>query len=400
MKRKINQTQASVGPPVYDNWIAAIKGNPSMGIHEYPLLTDAVITGEMTKGLGPYQFLNPCVFPSAPGLVRSAIILRVELHIEFQYPDTSRTDCDFYHGGTFTDEIAALSSLALGIRLKAGGMSRRFEPSDDFLGRPVGWYPTPSPVVLTGSHGLVLPAAVEPHSLNYGDLELFRLITKMSPHAAVALIRAARLYQDALWIVESEPALAWLMLVSSIETAANYWRAAETSPLERLRASKPDLVAYLDNLSVEGLTSKVADFVVDSLGATKKFIDFIMTFLPPAPLDRPAQCAQHPWEPNPMKKTMRIIYGYRSNALHGGLPFPAPMCEPAYRHPDWKAYTEKPLGLAMAAKGGSWLAKDTPMLLHTFEYITRNALCNWWKSMARQTDGLVDTGDHPDCSKI
>jgi hypothetical protein len=32
-------------------------------------------------------------------------------------------------------------------------------------------------------------------------------------------------------------------------------------------------------------------------------------------------------------------------------------------------------------KGGVWLAKDTPIQLHTFEYIVRNSIINWWKSL-------------------
>ena len=175
------------------------------------------------------------------------------------------------------------------------------------------------------------------------------------------------------------------MLVSSIEAAANYWCTVKASPLERLKESKPKLVTYLDNLCIEGLSAEVAESVADSLGSTKKFVDFVMAFLPPAPSLRPADWGRHPWESKQMKKTMNIIYGYRSNALHGGRPFPAPMCEPPYLQPDWEAPAEKPTALGTAMKGGSWRVEDTPMLLHTFEYITRNALHKWWRSMAEHT---------------
>jgi hypothetical protein len=212
-------------------------------------------------------------------------------------------------------------------------------------------------------------------------LEPLSLLPKISPLDAIALIRAVRLYQDALWIAESEPSLSWVMLVSSIEAAANRWRTADVSPLEKLKDSKPELVAFLDDTGVEGLSSKVAECVADSLGSTKKFVDFVMRFLPLPQSVRPAEWGQHSWEPQQMNKTMRLIYGYRSDALHGGRPFPAPMCEPPYRHGDWGAPAEKPLGLATSTMGGTWLAKDTPMLLHTFEYIVRHALLKWWQSM-------------------
>ena len=64
------------------------------------------------------------------------------------------------------------------------------------------------------------------------------------------------------------------------------------------------------------------------------------------------------------------------------MPFPAPMCDPPYRHETWQGVAEKPIGLATSVAGGTWLAKDTPMLLHTFEYIARNALTKWWTSIA------------------
>lgn len=51
-------------------------------------------------------------------------------------------------------------------------------------------------------------------------------------------------------------------------------------------------------------------------------------------------------------------------------------------HESWEAVAERPIGLATSVGSGTWLAKDTPMLLHTFEYIARNALIAWWTSMA------------------
>ena len=77
---------------------------------------------------------------------------------------------------------------------------------------------------------------------------------------------------------------------------------------------------------------------------------------------------------------MSKIYEYRSNALHGGIPFPAPMCNAEMKFEDCMA--EKPTGLACHTLGGAWLAKDTPMLLHMFEHITRGVLLNWIAGLA------------------
>ncbi len=93
-----------------------------------------------------------------------------------------------------------------------------------------------------------------------------------------------------------------------------------------------------------------------------------------------------------MKKSLAKVYGYRSDALHGGIPFPPPMCAVPHQHDGLAAETP---GTAYSALGAVWTKKDLPMFLHTFEYIVRGALLKWWQSMIGQ-DGQppVDEADH------
>jgi N-methylhydantoinase B/oxoprolinase/acetone carboxylase alpha subunit len=58
---------------------------------------------------------------------------------------------------------------------------------------------------------------------------------------------------------------------------------------------------------------------------------------------------------------------------------------------NWRSATSETPSGVWTAKGATsaWNAEDTPMLLHTFEYIVRNALQNWWESM----DSAADHGD-------
>ena len=58
------------------------------------------------------------------------------------------------------------------------------------------------------------------------------------------------------------------------------------------------------------------------------------------------------------------------------------MCQPGIVEFGSKIQTEIPRGLAAGSRGGSWMAKDMPMLLHTYEYIVRNAILNWWEQTA------------------
>ena len=96
-----------------------------------------------------------------------------------------------------------------------------------------------------------------------------------------------------------------------------------------------------------------------------------------------------------MRGYLSTIYGARSKDLHAGIAVPAPMCEQprqvAAKKPDEPkglyANTETPSGV-WTTKGATsvWNVEDTPMLLHTFEYIVRNALQNWWESMDPAAD--------------
>ncbi len=74
-------TPSEIGLVSQRNWLAAIRGNPQSGVSEYPLNSDAHITGEFVTGLGPYCFLNTVPLPSSVGTVNAPIIVRVSEHI-------------------------------------------------------------------------------------------------------------------------------------------------------------------------------------------------------------------------------------------------------------------------------------------------------------------------------
>ena len=371
------------GLPVLQNWIARNDGLERYGIYEFPLYTDARMTGQIQRADWPYAFLNTVPIRDEPGYVQAPLILRVDAHIaQSERPDFSKTDVSLYHGGLMTDEIAALASLCIGVRIRAGGESRRFDGMEqDPLGRPVAWDRRPIPRLDLDKDRLVLPDIVGAHSLD--ELKRLEWLLQISAAQSVALVRAARLYQDALWIAESEPALAWLMFVSALETAANQWQAASGTAIERLAYTKPDLVKILEAAGGDTLVKDVADQIEQSLGATRKFVEFSLQFLPSPPSVRPSEAFQIPWDSASMKKVLRLIYGYRSKALHGGTPFPAPMCDHAFRISATEGFAERgTVGLAASTRGGVWLAKDVPISLHTFHHIVREALLGWWKSMA------------------
>lgn len=376
------------GPFTYANWKAMEAGFPSKSAAEFLMYTDAHITGHIEDGYGPYQLLNAIAHSEQPRL-KPSIVLRIENHLpsDLATDPEMKTDYKRYHGGDLTDEIAALVSLCLGIRIESGFCTRVFEPGGDVRGRPVAWDGFDPPMQPPIGRRPILPYALGSHSLS--DVTPLLTLTRLTPAEAVDLVRAARLFQDAMWIAESQPELAWVMFVSAIEVAAGQWRSAQDPPLDRLRASRPALEELLKPYGDE-LVQKVAEQIADYMGATKKFVDFLLHFLPPPPEQRPDAFCQHSWTVQEFKKTFQLIYRYRSQALHSGTPFPAPMCH-SFNYRLDGVYPEKPLGLATQTRGGVWNVKDTPILLTLFEYIVRKSLLLWWQDMVN-----LNTGDKMD----
>lgn len=352
------------GPRSYRNWRAYLAGTPTYGAWEAPIYSDANLVGAIEEGLGPYKLSH--VFPATTG-IDPAVILFVESHLDGGVlPPMSKTNTSGFTGAWLGDEIAALLSLALGIRLMAGGVTRDFgigsQPHGISFGdrnRPVATF---RPTVQSRS---VLPRLQEPKQLVAFPLDTFPLL---EPATATALVRAARSYRDAIWIAEAEPELAWLMLVSAIEVAAIERRIDEVAdPVEALRMAKPELAVALTQFG-EVAVETVAKALLRELKATVRFLEFMRRFMPPPPDRRPPVGFQLDWSPENLKKCMQTIYHHRSHALHEGTPFPPPMCEaPQITHRDWDAPIETVPGPAAYMNNGVWEHKETPISLHTFE---------------------------------
>ena len=361
------------GPALFENWRAALQSREVVGAYECPLYSDAPIVGEVE--IGPYQLINTIAQAgSPPGVIAPVVVLRVAFHTAFEPPRMDKTDTGTYHGGTLSDEIAAITSLALGCRVKAGPTSREFY-TEDPRGRPVAHDGFAPPVLPRGNRGRILPWATTTRDLN--NLGWFSDWFEASPKDQIALVRAARLYQDAIWLADAEPALAWLMFVSAIETAAARSSQTKATAVERLRCSKPDLTETIESTCPE-LLEVIAKTFADTTKATQKFVDFVLRFLPAPPEIRPEEAFQIIWNEEHMRLSLTKIYDYRSKALHTGVPFPAPMCEPPMRIGSSNIPPERSPGLATSTRGGTWTQKDTPMALHIFEYISRMVLRGWW----------------------
>ena len=374
--------------PVVANWIAYNQSEPWLASSEFPLFTDAQITGEIT--LGPYSFLNTGSTGNMK-TIKPAIILRYAMHKEWDHPNFQKTDSSLYHGGTAPEEMAAFASMVMGIRLRAGRSVRRFESRGDLLGRPEEIGDQTEPMFLAPRAYAVPAVAKGFHGLE--QLEILSSLSDLPSTKVNASVRAARLYQDGLWLCETEPEFTWLLFVSAIESIANEWKRDSGTNIERLEVSKPELYATLAAHEDKTLLPLVANTFAESMGATKKFIDFCMTFMPAPPPERPAEWAQFPWDEADLRSAVRAIYNYRSLALHDGRPIPAPMCEAPHVDPAWAAPAERMISLGSYQLGSTWLKEDIPFNLHCFEYLTRATILCWWRSQIPETTApeLKDT---------
>jgi hypothetical protein len=335
-------------PLGWANWRALLDGEPWLGAVEVGCYTDSSPTRQLGSGLGPLQVINTVSGERLIGLANMALVLRFEVHQKLQ-PDQvswSRTSVRSYTGADVGDEFAALLALALGMRCRSGGMIRNFEPGDE-RGQPYeGQHVRPYLPPPRFRRAPVLPGMDREVALEDAR-DLLNRYPRASPPKAVALVRAARLYEQAVWIAEADPDLSWLLLVSALETAA----AQVHGPIPRGKKRHP-------------------------VGATQRFINFMRDLTPPPPSKRP-RYGQLDW--SRMEQHARKIYYWRSRALHDGIPFPSPMCLPPRDYDADGVVEEAPTGLASGTGTSVWKSTDTPMHLATFARITRHALLRWWR---------------------
>jgi len=369
------------GPISYVNWRRARNGEPEIGAYEFPLYTDGRVISEIPVGTPGFEgcaFINTVPIGEGLGLLRPAVVLRLTDHLPpgVVVPDMTKTDTSLYHGGDLEDEFAALLSVCLGLRFWASGASRTFRPGGDPRGRPQEFL-SEIPTITVRTRTPIIPGIARPAELEL--LAPLKQFPDLEPDDATAFIRAARAYQQGLWVCDSDPNLAWLLLVSAVEVVADQWFVGGADEEALLREHKADLVAQMEAIGCGEAIGPVAREFAQVMKSTAKFMGAIMHFIPPPPADRPPW-GQLDWAPSAMKKSVALVYKYRSKALHEATPFPHPMCQPPYGEAGWDAPAEVPIGGATSAQFGVWRREDLPMYLYVFEYIVRACLLAWLSS--------------------
>jgi hypothetical protein len=363
-------------PASYVNWTLCLAGAPRTTIVEAALYTDTWIVGECE--VGPFKFINTIAHVHGAIALRPAIVLRFACYWPSHgYKPALGTSDEHYHGGDHFDEVAALTSLILGIRAQAGPITRDFSLRGDPLGTPVMFGGMKSIPTLFPSHqNPILPRLRG--QVNLTALAELKRFCTFSPSAASVVIKSARAYQSALWFADSHPEMSWLLLVSAIETAAGYWAKNHFRDDESFLPNVVDEILR-EHSCPETVDEPLSNYLRETTKSARKFVAFLKAFLPEPPADRPeSENLRIDFSSDKLIRDFKIIYSYRSRALHTGVPFPLPMCFP--RHPDLKE--ERQFALGMSSRGATWsFNKHRPMLFHTFEHIARGALLRWMDSL-------------------
>jgi hypothetical protein len=376
------------GPFSWRNWRASDAGHRRYGVSETPLYTSARVTGEASEGLGPYRLMWAAPYSTDD----PALILVAGDHLDpSDMRPELRTNTTGYTGLQRTDEIAALLALALGVWVAAGGSTRDLDETPDgprwrYSGdsaRPRRY----APPLHTGLPLARQRVLIQPLEVNVTEATKPGLLSgfpTLSPDAATALVRSARMYRDAVWIAEQEPQLCWLLLVCALETAAVYENVTLSSPTDILRKAKRKLYNRLKQCTppMHEFAAKELSRLLDSQA---RFVALVRRFLPSPPASRPPVEWQIDWSEPSLVSIMLKIYEHRSAALHNGTAFPATMASAPMRFGDWQAPAERLPGLAVQTLGGVWNKSAVPMQLHTFEYLTRGVLLRWWTELVNRS---------------
>jgi hypothetical protein len=370
-----------MGTDAWRNWKAFNEEEPEIENADDELYSDRhLIGGPSTHGPYSLAAIIGRERPEAAPLVRPAVRLHVGVHANL-IPDVVidgelvPANSDAYHGGTASDEIAALASLTLGVRLRVAGTSRLSGIHEHGEEHPA-IYLEVAPPAHPGRPGReYIPAALR-RPAHLGQLNRLDSFPDLDEEPQVELVRAARAYAAGLWWSNEDQNQAWLQLVTAVEIAANYRQKVLATPQELVAGLWPKLWSALQPAD-EVVRAEVSKRVAPQIRATRKFVDFLTECAPEPPELRPP-FGELDWAK--MAAHAKLIYGHRSTALHGGKPFPLPMLEQP-RDEENGAIQEVPWGLNTGGLGGVWDATEAPMLLSTFEYIARGSLLNWWDEL-------------------
>jgi len=320
---------------------------------EYEVSTDGYTVGECN--FGPYYFSIWEISYKKEGEERK-LCLRIK-EKGYSQDDSSWKFADkeaFYHEGDIADEILALSSLFLRRRFKRGPKVRWNDEPRLFL-KPEEWIDKP---LITGKRKLTdLPYWLE-------------LVNGLDDNLHQKFILAVRLYYHAILFLEEQPDMAYLNLVSSIETLC---REQNIGKVE-LRDLDVRLATLVDNIGNNDLKGKIERAILKrEKFINRRFREFIVENIEDSFWSYKERPERGRIDPGTLRELLTRIYNQRSKTLHEGQPFPPSI----FRPPLIGAEIEFSLG--MIDRGRKWEPEDYIPNPHFFERLVNHVLKTYLK---------------------
>lgn len=327
-------------------------------VKEYEVVTDADIVGEFNYG--PYYFTIWEISDKKEGEARK-LCLRITEPKEGTTKESPKRE-GFYHGGGIADELVALSSLFLRKRLQLGPIVR----IDD------------NPRLLSFKHDRI----DKPLITGQGDLkelpQYLGLVEGLDTKFHQKFILAVRLYHRAVLLIEEEPDLAYLNLVSAIETLCRDY------PIENIKLSDLDneLANLVGSINDHKLRANIEKAILKREKLiNRRFVKFIEDHTEQDFWRSEEENKKGIINKNNFTEILKKIYSQRSRTLHEGEPFPPHIFEPPFEIFWETPMTEADIDPSESSSAGErkWEQKDFIPNPHFFEKLVNHALKTFLK---------------------
>jgi len=322
---------------------------------EHEVIADANIVGELTYG--PYYFTIWEIAKKREGEERKLclqIIEKIPSSDDESWRSAKRSG--FYHGGGIADELIALAALFLRRRLKLGPVTR----IDD------------KPRLLSTDRDRRIDQSLVSGESNLSELlAWFRTVEGLEEKHQLKFILAVRLYHRALLLIEEQPDLAYLNLISAIEVLCQQADVGEVT----LSDIDPKLAGLVSSITSEDLRTEIEQTILKrERFISRRFVSFILDHTEEnfwSEESRP-QHGQVTREEFP--DLLKRAYDQRSKTLHSGEPFPATVFEPPIIPGQ-----EIDLGTSVSVGERKWERQDFIPYPHFFERLVNHVLKSFLK---------------------
>jgi len=325
---------------------------------EYEVITDANVIGELQYG--PYFFRVWELTPKNPGEERKLFLrIREVSNRDIDYDNAKRDG--YYHGGDIADELVILSSLFLRRRIKRGHVLR--------IGDTPVFYDK------KGTH--IIDTQLIDGQNNLVELaSWFDLIKTLDESSHLKFILASKFYNKAIEIIEEQPDMAYLNLVSAIEVLCQDTDIGDT----RIADFDQHLFNLINTIENAELQNKIEEAIVGRerfIG--RRFVQFILNHVDESFWNYDLRPQLGRVEVGELPRLLKKIYKQRSDTLHSGEPFP-PSVFTSPLHG-----CEIDFSLATMVREKRWEAKDYIPNPYFFERLVNHVLKNYLIRMTETT---------------